>query len=322
MPDDVKTLDHPPLAEADDLAAFRADVLAGLSTEQKTLPCKYLYDDRGSALFDEICTLPEYYPTRTETGILERHAADIAAAAGPGAEIVELGSGASIKSRIVLDALERPGRYVPLDISVGHMEAAADELRALYPGLAVTPVAADFTQSFRIPRSDGLGKRVLFFPGSTIGNFDRQEAELLLCRLHRDLDADLFVLGVDLKKDKTVLHAAYNDARGVTAAFNMNLLMRINRELDADFDLARFRHHARVCQSHGRVEMHLVSLVDQRVQVGDSVFRFEAGETIHTENSHKFALDEFAAMAKRAGWTTDTVWTDPKRLFSVNMLSA
>ena len=305
---------------ADERVAFRESVLAGLGRPQKTLECKYLYDARGSTLFDEICQLPEYYPTRTETAILEERAAAIAEAAGPGAELVELGSGASIKSRILLSALDRPARYLPLDIAVDHMRAATASLASLYPGLAVEPVAADFSTPFDLPPRRGPGKRLLFFPGSTIGNFDRVEAERLLARLRQDLQADLFVVGVDLRKDARVLHDAYDDAAGVTAAFNLNLLTRINQELRAEFDLARFRHHARVDGRLGRVEMHLVSLVDQQVRVGDRYFAFAAGETIHTENSHKYAIDEFIALAARAGWTGDTVWTDAKRLFSVHLL--
>ncbi|MGF1625531.1 MAG: L-histidine N(alpha)-methyltransferase [Alphaproteobacteria bacterium] len=306
-------------AANDDRAGFRESVLAGLSRPQKVLDCKYLYDSRGSRLFDEICGLPEYYPTRTETAILEQHAAAIAEAAGPGAELVELGSGASIKSRILLSALARPARYLPLDIAVDHMQAAADELRALYPGLAVEPVAADFTAPFSLPPK-GPGRRLLFFPGSTIGNFDRDSAGRLLQRFRRELQADLFVIGVDLRKDARILHAAYDDATGVTAAFNLNLLVRINRELDGRFDLERFRHHARVVDRLGRVEMHLVSLIDQDVRIGDRIVSFAAGETIHTENSHKYALDEFVALAARAGWTGDTAWTDARRLFSVHLL--
>jgi L-histidine Nalpha-methyltransferase len=303
-----------------DRASFLRSVLDGLSRPQKTLDCKYLYDARGSALFDEICRLPEYYPTRTETAILEGNAAAIAAAAGPGAELVELGSGASVKTRILLSAFDRPARYLPLDLAAGHMQAAASELRRLYPGLKVQPVVADFSAPFALPPPQDRGRRVLFFPGSTIGNFDRDGAEQLLARLKRDLQPDLFVIGVDLLKDVRVLHAAYDDAAGVTAAFNLNLLARINRELGCDFDLAQFRHLARVDRRLGRVEMHLVSVADQQVRVGGRSFGFEAGETIHTESSHKYAVDEFAALAARAGWTGESVWTDANRLFSVHLL--
>jgi len=303
-----------------DGADFLQSVLDGLGRPQKVLDCKYLYDARGSVLFDEICRLPEYYPTRTETAILEAHAAAIAEAAGPGAELVELGSGASVKTRILLSALDRPARYLPLDLAAGHMQAAATELRRSYPGLVVQPLVADFAEPFALPPSREGGRRVLFFPGSTIGNFDRDGAERLLARLKRDLQADLFVIGVDLIKDVRVLHAAYDDAAGVTAAFNLNLLARINRELGGDFDLAGFHHLARVDRGLGRVEMHLVSLADQQVRVGGRSFGFEAGETIHTENSHKYAVDEFTALAARAGWSGDAVWTDASRLFSVHLL--
>lgn len=314
-------LDEINIAEADeDLVSFRDSVLTGLERRQKTLDCKYLYDERGSVLFDEICRQPEYYPTRTETAILREQAGAIAEAAGPHAEIVELGSGASTKTRILLSALDRPARYLPLDISVDYLHAAAEDLRAAYPGLDVEPIAADFTKGLTLPARPGKGCRLLFFPGSTIGNFDRNEAGRMLARLREQMDADLFVIGVDLKKSPATLHAAYNDANGVTAAFNLNLLARINRELDADFDLNRFRHHARYSANLGRVEMHLLSVDDQTVRIGNRQFTFESGETIHTENSYKYAADEFIAMASRAGWTGDTMWTDPKRLFSVHLL--
>ncbi len=326
--DDLRTFD----TDTDDRAAERsaeaarrafADAVAkGLSQPQKTLECKYLYDARGSALFDEICTLDAYYPTRTEIGILDACVAEVAAAAGPGAELVELGSGASVKSRILLSALDRPSRYLPVDISAAHMEAAAERLRSAYPGLEIVPVAADFSQPFKVPSRAGEGQRVLFFPGSTIGNFTPQEAEDLMARLRRDMDADLFVIGVDLVKDVAVLEAAYDDPEGVTAAFDMNLLARINRELGADFDTSGFHHEARWNTDAHRIEMHLVSDADQQVTVDGTRYRFADGETIHTENSHKFTVEGFQALARRAGWSPRQVWTDPKHWFSVHLLGA
>lgn len=302
-------------------AEFAGDVIAGLEARPKTLPCKYLYDDRGSALFDAICAVPEYYPTRTEIGILRAHAEEIAAAAGPGAEVLELGSGASVKSRILLSALDRPSRYLPVDIAADFMRDAASALGRRFPDLAIEPVAADFTRSFTAPPRRG-GKRLLFFPGSTVGNFTPAEAEHLLGRFRRELDADLFVVGVDLRKDAGVLIPAYDDAAGVTAAFDLNLLARINRELGADFDLDAFRHEARWNAELGRIEMHLVSLHDQSVTVCGRAIAFVAGESIHTESSHKFTVPQFSALAAHAGWDSDAVWTDAERLFSVHLLRA
>jgi L-histidine N-alpha-methyltransferase len=301
-------------------ALFLRSVLDGLARPQKTLDCKYLYDARGSRLFDEICRLPEYYLTRAETAILEERAGAIAQAAGPHAELVELGSGTSMKTRILLSALDRPARYLPLDIATEYLHPAAETLRKLYPGLEVVPVEADFTAPLSLPPGEGPGKRVLFFPGSTIGNFDRPGARRLLERLRRELAPDLLVIGVDLMKPARVLHAAYDDASGVTAAFNLNLLARINRELGADFDLKKFRHLARVDEEHARVEMHLVSVADQVVHIAGTPVRFEAGETIHTESAHKYTVRAFQALARAAGWRRDSVWTDPQHQFSVHML--
>lgn len=300
--------------------AFRRSVLEGLAQPQKRLDCKYLYDARGSALFDEICRLPEYYPTRTETAILEQHAGAIAAAAGPEAELVELGSGASVKTRILLSALDRPARYLPLDIDGGHMHAAAAALRRLFPGLKVAPIEADFVAPLPLPPHGGQGRRALFFPGSTIGNFERADAARMLGRWRQELQPDMLVIGVDLMKPAKLLRPAYDDAAGVTAAFNLNLLARINRELGADFDLKQFRHLARVETGKSRVEMHLVSLVDQQARIDGATVGFEAGETIHTESSHKYRVRDFLAVAAAGGWRGDAVWTDPQRLFSVHLL--
>ena len=307
-------------------AAFLEHVREGLSKPQKALSPKYLYDAKGSELFERITDLDEYYPTRTEIGILEAHVADMAAMIGPKAELIELGSGASVKTRILLDALPSLDRYVPVDISGDHMEAAAEALRADYPALTVAPVEADFSKSFMIERPKGTGKRVLFFPGSTIGNFEVGGAQQFLTQMGRDLAPDLLIIGADLKKDEATLIAAYDDKEGVTAAFNMNLLARMNRELGTGFDLSAFRHEARWNETLSRIEMHLVSLQDQTVTVGDGLdgaspftVRFVQGETIHTENSHKYTFDCMNDLARDSGWRPETVWTDDNGLFSVHV---
>lgn len=303
-------------------AEFRDDVVAGLSKSQKSLPCKYFYDRRGSELFDEICELPEYYPTRTETAILEDSIDEIEAVIPPGAALLEYGSGSSTKTRLLLDHLEGLGAYVPVDICQSHLLRSAWQLKASYPRLIVRPVCADFTVSFRVPRLDGR-PRVLFFPGSTIGNFGPADAIALMTSM-----ADVartgggLLIGVDLLKPREVLVPAYDDAAGVTAAFNLNLLERINRELDGTFDLDAFEHRAIFNADDSRVEMHLVSLKEQFVEVGDVSFRFAAGETIHTENSYKYSRDAFAQLATRAGWRVEQVWTDDRDYFGVHYLVA
>ena len=303
--------------------AFLSDVLDGLSREPKSLPCKYFYDRHGSALFDAICELEEYYPTRTETAILHRYAGDFADLAGPGAVVVELGSGSSVKVRTLLDALEDPAAYVPVDISREHLLASAARLAGDYPGLTVVPVAADYAQGFPLPPVAAPERILAFFPGSTIGNFEPMEAAAFLGRLARRLGrGSRLLIGVDLKKPRDVLEAAYNDARGVTAAFNLNLLARINRELDGHFDLDGFAHRAFYNEARGRIEMHLVSRRAQTAAVCGRTVRFRAGETIHTENSCKYTLPEFEYLAQGAGWRTVRTWTDPAALFGVLWLQA
>jgi len=301
---------------------FERSVKAGLSARSKTLESKYFYDSAGSALFDRICELAEYYPTRTETGILERRAPAVAEAVGPGAEVVELGSGSSVKTRILLAALDRPAAYVPVDICDDHMHGAMHPLRARFPGLAVRPVCADFTKPFRLPARRGSGARLLFFPGSTIGNLHPAEAESFLRRLREDFAPDALLIGVDLKKDEAVLHAAYDDAEGVTAAFNLNILERIGREMDAEVRPGCFRHEARYNRALGRVEMHLVCTEDHVARIGATPIRFRRGESIHTENSYKYTVAEFTALAGRAEWRAGEAWTDERRLFSVHLLRA
>ena len=238
--------------------SFEYSVLRGLAGPRKTLECKYFYDEQGSELFDDICSQPEYYPSRCETEILTRHAASIAAAIGPGAELVELGIGASLKTRIVLRALQRPAAYVPVDISAEYLQAAAAALAGEFSGVAVSAVVADFTRPFKLPRPDKQSPRLLFFPGSTIGNFHPAHAEQFLRQTCRGLAPDALLIGADLKKDSSVLESAYNDVAGVTAAFNLNLLQRINREPDATFELTAFNHQAFHAEGSGRVEMHLL----------------------------------------------------------------
>jgi L-histidine N-alpha-methyltransferase len=301
--------------------SFRDAVIDGLSQRRKAIPCKFLYDAAGSALFEQICDLPEYYPTRSERRILRQRADEIAELAGPGAQLVEFGSGSSEKIRLLLDAV-RPSHYVPIDISREPLAAAADALAGAYPDVEIVPICADYTRDdFVLALPWSRGARLGFFPGSTIGNFEPEEAEAFLDRCAGVLGAGSgLVIGVDLKKPTEILHAAYNDARGVTAAFNLNLLARMNRELDADFDAARFAHDAFYAEREGRIEIYIRSLVAQRVRVAGAEYRFAAGERIHTEYSYKYDLDEFQHLAGRAGFYPVRAWTDPDRLFSVHFL--
>jgi L-histidine N-alpha-methyltransferase len=309
--------------------SFRDAVLAGLSRPRKSIPCKFFYDERGSALFEEICRLPEYYPTRTETAILEQNAAAIAARMGPHCAIVEFGSGASRKARLLLDALDRPAAYVAVDISREHLREATASLAEDFPALPVVAVCADYTHPFRLPPlPEGAEKRVGFFPGSTIGNFQPEEAEAFLVNCRRllapggDRPGGDMIIGVDLKKDPDVLDAAYNDRAGVTAAFNLNLLERINRELGADLDIDRFEHFAFYSAAKGRVEIYIRSLVDQEVRIAGTRFRFDEGELIHTEYSCKYSVGEFRQLARRAGFRPADTWVDRGELFSVHYFEA
>ncbi len=303
--------------------SFREDVIEGLSQGQKALPPKYFYDAEGSRLFDRICGLKEYYPTRAELALTRRHLADIARFAGRGGELVEYGSGASLKTRLLLRAL-RPSVYVPVDISHSALAGAAQRLSREFAWLHIFAVVGDFSQPLRLPVfRQRSRRRVVYFPGSTIGNLTVQEAHAFLAMSRAQVGAGgAMLIGVDLKKDANVLHAAYNDARGVTARFNLNLLARINRELGADFDLRRFRHYAFYNAPLGRIEMHLVSLARQAVRIGRHRFEFERGETIHTENSYKYAVEEFRALAAQAGFRGAKLWQDRQRLFALHGLEA
>ena len=307
--------------EAEDATdEFRHAVVRGLSAPLKTLECKYFYDEIGSELFDQICSTPEYYPTRTEIQILTNCAGEIAEAVGEGVEIIELGSGASLKTRLLLHAFNRPRAYVPVDISAEYMWQAATALQHDFPMLDIVPTVADFSKHLHIERRGGGGNRLLFFPGSTIGNFKTAEAVNLLTRTLHDLTPDYFVVGFDLVKERKILEDAYDDAAGITAAFNLNLLRRINTELDGAFDISGFRHEARYNETKSRVEMHIVSLKAQSVRIGALEVGFASGESIHTENCYKYSCASFEALAAEAGWRMERVWTGKKDLFAVALL--
>lgn len=308
-----------PLIDAHpDTGSLRRDVVEGLRRSQKEIPSKYLYDARGSQLFDAICELEEYYPTRTEMAIMQECIGEMAAALGPNVQLIEYGSGSSLKTRILLDHLSDLAGYVPVDISREHLLDAAKTLAAAYPTVAVQPVCADYTADMPLPELPHGARRVVYYPGSTIGNFQPPAAESFLRSIAERVRPDGgLLIGVDLRKSPELLRAAYNDGDGVTAAFNKNLLRRINRELDADFDLDQFHHEARWNASAGCIEMHLVSTAPQTAHVDGIAFRFAEGESIRTEYSYKYTLDGFAQIAKHAGLSIDTVWTDDAGLFSV-----
>ncbi|MEZ0309685.1 MAG: L-histidine N(alpha)-methyltransferase [Ramlibacter sp.] len=311
-------------AENESLAGdFAHDLQRALESRPRSISPKYFYDEEGSQLFDRICELPEYYPTRTELGILADNARAIAAQMGPRAEIVEFGAGSLRKVRLLLDAMDRPARFLPIDISGEHLARSVAALRRDYPGLDVEPVVGDYTQRLLLPApAVRAGRRVGFFPGSTIGNFTPPEALHFLQVAAQMLRGGALLLGADLVKEPAVLHAAYNDAQGVTAAFNLNLLARANRELGTDFVLDNFDHSAFYNAPQHRIEMHLVSRCRQRVALGGQWHEFEEGESLHTENSYKFTIDSLRALAVRAGFRPGPVWTDDKHLFSVHWLRA
>jgi dimethylhistidine N-methyltransferase len=298
---------------------FAADVIDGLSAKPKRLPAKYFYDLAGSALFERITELPEYYPTRCELTLLREHAPAIASLFPPSCALIEFGAGSSRKARILLGAAATVEAYVPVDISGDFLQQDAAQLRRDFPRLAVHPVIADFTLAFEIPAALASLSRVGFFPGSTIGNFEHHEAIKFLRHAGETLGhGAVLVIGVDLIKDVSVLCPAYNDAEGVTAKFNLNLLARINRELNANFDLATFEHHACYNRQHSRIEMHLASLKRQKVRVNGKTINFRLGETIHTENSYKYTIEGFQALAQAAGWLPLNVWSDG--LFSLHAI--
>ena len=309
-------------AENDD-GEFAADVVAGLSARPKLLSPKYFYDGVGSALFEDICLTPEYYPTRAETALLQTIVSDIAATIPQGAVLVEFGSGASDKTRLLLDAAPHIAAYVPIDISEDALDNAAERLRKYYPALQIVPLAGDFTGQLRLPAAVRSMPKIGFFPGSTIGNFTREQAVQFLASVRSMMGDDaLLIVGADLIKDEATLLAAYDDAAGVTANFNKNLLARINRELNGDFDVGTFAHEARWTKQHSRIEMHLISMIDQIVNAAGHSFAFKAGESLHTENSHKFSEASFASLAGEAGWRVAQQWISAAPQFGVFGLKA
>jgi len=296
-----------------------SDVIAGLSSDPRTLPCKYFYDERGAALFRKICELPEYYVTRTEIDILDRHRAEIASQLGPNIELIGLGTGAGTKTRILIEALERPAAYIPVDISEKQLRKSTALFGKILPDLEILPVCADYLQPVVLPSPHHKPARnVVYFPGSTIGNFEPNEALEFLRRIANVSGrGGGLLIGVDLQKDQSVIEAAYNDSAGVTAQFNLNLLARLNREVGADFDLRQWRHRAIYNSETGRIEMYLISLPDQTVHIGDRGFHFRAGEKILTEHSYKHTPEGFIALAGQAGVDFVKLWTDDARLFGV-----
>lgn len=302
---------------------FRRAVLEGLSRAQKELPCRFFYDAEGSRLFEAITELEEYYPTRTEAKILRGCVGELSNLIPADAVMVEFGSGSSVKTEILLAAMPRLRAYVALDVSPSALEEACARIAQRFANLEVASVVGDFSAPMVLPALCAGAALTGFFPGSTIGNLVRQDAAALLAHFRKTLGPGArLVIGVDLKKDLSRLIPAYDDARGVTAAFNLNLLRRINRELGGSFDLARFSHRAIWNEEAGRIEMHLVSAAAQRVEVAGQGFEFAQGETIHTENSHKYTIEEFRGLAASAGWRPSRVWTDAENLFSVHLLEA
>lgn len=300
----------------------RDEVLGGLSRSPKTIDCKYFYDEAGSELFDRICELEEYYPTRTELAIMRRNAAEMASRLGPRLMLIEYGSGSGLKTPLLLDALDAPVAYLPIDISPAPLQASARRLAQRYPRLDILPLCADYTGPVTLPPTRAVPRRrAVYFPGSTIGNFPPPEARVFLQRIAATCGAGgALLIGVDLVKDRQVLHRAYNDAQGVTAAFNLNLLVRFNRELGADFDVDGFRHRAIYNADQHRIEMYLVSQRRQQVRIADRVIELAAGEEILTEYSYKYTRDGFRDLAEAAGFTVEQVWTDDADLFSVQYL--
>lgn len=322
----ANTLARPDSDAMTSASEFARDVLHGFAQTPRSIPPKYFYDAAGSALFDRICDLPEYYLTRTEQMILAEHAREIAEWIGPAAEIVEFGAGSLKKIRTLLDAFDddqSPARYLPIDISGEHIASAASQLKALYPQLLVQPIIGDYTASLTLPHTDiRVGQRVGFFPGSTLGNFHPEEALAFLRSAAEMLRGGSLLIGIDLIKDPSTLHAAYNDSQGVTAAFNLNVLRRANNELGANFDIDKFNHHAIYHPVLQRIEMHLISRCEQTVCIDGQRFLFREGETIHTESSYKYTIDGFRSLATKVGFRAGPVWTDQQGLFSVHWLHA
>ncbi len=309
--------------EAPNVSEDQAEILQGLTAEQKRISPKYFYDQRGSELFDEICRLPEYYPTRTELKLMEQHLDEVARLVGPRAAVIEFGAGSNVKVRKLLDHLVEPAAYVPVEISADYLLQQAQELARDYPTVHVQPVFADFTQPFELPDHPVTPRRnLIFFPGSTIGNFTHSQARELLQVMHHEArPGGALLIGVDLRKDTAILHAAYNDSRGVTAKFNLNVLRRFNLELDSDFRLEDFHHQAIYDEAEGRIEMRLRSIRAQTVSVAGQEIDFERDEFIITEYSHKYTLEQFGALAKDAGFEPQRCWVDDDSLFSMHYMT-
>ena len=295
------------------------EIINGLQQPEKMISPKYFYDERGSQLFDQITTLPEYYQTVTELGIMRANIEEITTLIGPQASLIEYGSGSSLKTRVLLGHLVDLAVYVPVDISEDHLLASAQQIRSEFPGLEILPVVADFTKQFALPDPTVMPLRnMVYFPGSTIGNFTNDDALELLKVMHDEAGANgAMLIGVDLQKDPAIIERAYNDSRGVTAEFNLNMLRHLNREYGSDFDLPSWSHEARYNESAGRIEIRLLNSTLQTVNIGPQTFVINAGEGILTEYSHKYTLGGFAAMAEQAGFEVARVWTDPEQLFSV-----
>ena len=297
---------------------FERDLLNALSQTNKHISPKYFYDVKGSLLFDQICDLPEYYPTRTELLILKKHAEDIAKHMGAKAELIELGAGSLTKVRFLLRKMDSPISFLPMDISGEHLNAAAKELSFEFPKLNIKPIVADYSKDWSLPPCmQEAQRRIAFFPGSTIGNFSPHEVQEFFANCVEHLPGGALLLGVDLLKAPNIIHQAYNDAQGVTASFNLNLLVRANKELNSNFDLAQFSHWAFYNAPMHRIEMHLVSMKKQEIKIDKQIFTLEEGETLHTENSYKFSLDSIQKIAMSQGLDVGPVWTDPKRWFGL-----
>ncbi|MCO7226788.1 L-histidine N(alpha)-methyltransferase [Pleionea sp. CnH1-48] len=300
-------------------ADMMKEIHQGLSKKQKSISPKYFYNEKGSQLFDSITQLPEYYPTRTEVGLLKAHASEFAELMGKDSILLELGSGSSIKIRLLLEAL-KPKIYVPMDISEEHLIRSAERLAKDYPWLEIHATCVDYSKPWQVP-DFGPGRYNAFFPGSSIGNFEPADAQKLLTQIAKLVGKQGgLLIGVDLKKDSNTLESAYNDKQGVTAEFNLNLLHHLNEQRDVDFDTSQFEHKALYNLDKGRIEMHLVSKENQEVQIEDKTYHFDVGETIHTENSYKYSPDEFHALAHKAGFSPEKVWIDEKNLFSIHYL--
>jgi len=319
----TRDLSLAPDVAQDATVRFRAEVLRGLRAPLKSLPCKYFYDDAGAELFEQITRLPEYYLTRTEQAIMEQHAADMAAPLGRRCLLIEYGSGSIAKTRLLLRHLREPAAYVPIDVSAAFLKLTAQALTEDFPGLEILPICADFSRALSLPAPrKKAARRVVYFPGSTIGNFTPTETVALLRHTARLCGpGGSLLLGADLQKSPRIIEAAYNDSQGVTAAFNCNVLARINRELDADFNLEQFAHRAFYNAAEGRIEMHLISQREQQVRIGDAVIGFAEGESIRTEYSYKYSLADVRELATVSGFAVKRVWTDPREYFSVQCLA-